>query len=199
MYKSLSYILFLIWLCYLIVSSVILFNGGFLLTRKVQSDNATCYSLKDTCEIRNETCSLNDKSNSVSDYIGVSNICLPPRARVVLLIVDALRYDFTEYNDGIENPRPFQNKLPIISQLHKDYVNKTRLYKFIADPPTTTMQRLKALTTGSLPTFIDAGSNFATAEISEDNLIDQVPYLKKMYLYGSMYFPFISLSQISTM
>lgn len=36
------------------------------------------------------------------------------------------------------------------------------------------MQRLKALTTGSLPTFIDAGSNFASYAIVEDNLIKQL-------------------------
>src|SRR5438046_2721597 len=48
------------------------------------------------------------------------------------------------------------------------------LVKFIADPPTTTLQRLKGLTTGSLPTFIDAGSNFAGTAIEEDNLIAQL-------------------------
>lgn len=52
--------------------------------------------------------------------------------------------------------------------------NNTRLLKFIADAPTTTLQRLKGITTGSLPTFIDIGSNFATAEINEDNIIDQI-------------------------
>jgi GPI ethanolamine phosphate transferase 3 subunit O len=52
--------------------------------------------------------------------------------------------------------------------------NRTRLMNFIADPPTTTLQRLKGMTTGSLPTFIDIGSNFASPEINEDNIIDQV-------------------------
>ena len=33
-----------------------------------------------------------------------------------------------------------------------------------------TMQRLKGLTTGSLPTFIDVGSNFGSTAISEDNI-----------------------------
>jgi GPI ethanolamine phosphate transferase 3 subunit O len=45
---------------------------------------------------------------------------------------------------------------------------------FVADPPTTTLQRLKGMTTGSLPTFIDIGSNFASPEINEDNIIDQI-------------------------
>jgi phosphatidylinositol glycan class O len=48
------------------------------------------------------------------------------------------------------------------------------LLPFIADPPTTTLQRLKGLTTGTLPTFIDAGSNFAGTAIEEDNLLMQL-------------------------
>ena len=48
------------------------------------------------------------------------------------------------------------------------------LFRFVADPPTTTMQRLKGLTTGSLPTFVDAGSNFAAAAIGEDNIVYQM-------------------------
>lgn len=36
------------------------------------------------------------------------------------------------------------------------------------------MQRLKGLTTGTLPTFLDAGSNFAGTAIEEDNLLDQM-------------------------
>lgn len=59
-----------------------------------------------------------------------------------------------------------------------DLVNKypthSRFMKLVADAPTTTLQRLKGITTGSLPTFIDVGSNFATAEINEDNIIDQI-------------------------
>lgn len=36
------------------------------------------------------------------------------------------------------------------------------------------MQRLKGLTTGTLPTFVDAGSNFAGTAIEEDNLLAQL-------------------------
>ncbi|PIO71311.1 hypothetical protein TELCIR_06795 [Teladorsagia circumcincta] len=42
---------------------------------------------------------------------------------------------------------------------------------FVADPPTTSLQRIKALTTGTLPTFIDAGDNFAPSpNINEDSI-----------------------------
>ena len=39
------------------------------------------------------------------------------------------------------------------------------------DPPTVTMQRLKGMTTGGLPTFIDMRENFESSAIAEDNLI----------------------------
>lgn len=69
---------------------------------------------------------------------------------------------------------PFQNRLGIIHELLQKKGNHSRFYKFIADPPTTTMQRLKALTTGSLPTFVDAGANFASAKVLEDNILSQM-------------------------
>ncbi|XP_018574265.1 GPI ethanolamine phosphate transferase 3 isoform X2 [Anoplophora glabripennis] len=186
MARVLYYFFFILWLCYLIVSSIFLFTQGFLLTRVVQNNNASCLPLNDVIctpilnfNIKNdseESCSQGDKISTVlKNYeTTTTTICLPARAKVVLLIVDALRYDFTIFNEKNKYPLPFQNKLPVIDKLCKKYPDYTRLYKFIADPPTTTMQRIKGLTTGSFPTFIDAGSNFATMEISEDNIIDQL-------------------------
>ncbi|TFY53254.1 hypothetical protein EVJ58_g9552 [Rhodofomes roseus] len=48
------------------------------------------------------------------------------------------------------------------------------LFDSFADPPTTTSQRIKGLTTGSLPTFIDMGANFGSASVAEDTLISQL-------------------------
>lgn len=101
-------------------------------------------------------------------------ICMPAKSKVILLIIDAFRYDFALYNDYLEYPLPYENKMPFINESITRDPKRNRLYKFIADPPTTTMQRLKALTTGSLPTFIDAGSNFASTEVVEDNILNQV-------------------------
>jgi len=92
----------------------------------------------------------------------------------VLLIIDALMFDFAEYDPDNKQPLAYQNKMPVFRDLLKAKPKNSRLFKFIADPPTTTMQRLKGLTTGSLPTFIDAGSNFASSEINEDNFLDQI-------------------------
>eukprot|EP01132_Coremiostelium_polycephalum_P009321 gene9321-11424_t len=58
----------------------------------------------------------------------------------------------------------------------KEKEENTLFYKFIADSPTVTMQRIKGITTGSLPTFIDVGSNFGGDAIVEDNLIQQLSF-----------------------
>lgn len=163
-----------------------MFTRGFLLRRDAFNNTSTCtpYS-KIPCTPAGSTsvnitngheyhCSQVDKLLPLlQDVNRASNICFPQKAKVILLVIDALRYDFATFDPELEKVSPFQNKLPVIRDLLKTK-HQARLYKFIADPPTTTMQRLKALTTGGLPTFIDAGSNFATPEINEDNIIDQV-------------------------
>lgn len=78
------------------------------------------------------------------------------------------------YFAGKQTVLAYENKLPVFNEMLTKYPHNTRFKKLIADAPTTTLQRLKGITTGSLPTFIDVGSNFATAEINEDNIIDQV-------------------------
>ena len=89
----------------------------------------------------------------------------------MVIIIDALRYDFTIPQSRQEH---YLNSLTI---LHDTAVNSPQnafLRPFIADPPTTTLQRLKGLTTGTLPVFIDGGSNFAGTAIEEDSLISQL-------------------------
>ncbi|KAG5634046.1 hypothetical protein H0H81_003636 [Sphagnurus paluster] len=48
------------------------------------------------------------------------------------------------------------------------------LFNAYADPPTTTLQRIKGLTTGSLPTFVDIGNNFGGSSIAEDSILKQL-------------------------
>lgn len=105
---------------------------------------------------------------------------LPPRfRRTVLWIIDALRYDFIA--DAPDSP-PLAMPNPFIHNWIRTpatYTNTTPrssfLAHFVADPPTTTLQRLKGLTTGSLPTFIEAGANFGgSGRVLEDTWIAQL-------------------------
>lgn len=45
---------------------------------------------------------------------------------------------------------------------------------FVADAPTTTTQRLKAMATGGLPSFFDVSNSFSAGELTDDNLVDQL-------------------------
>ncbi|KAG8531933.1 uncharacterized protein KY384_003569 [Bacidia gigantensis] len=135
---------------------IFLFTKGFLLTRLV----------------------LNEKSDCSSPPLSLPSHaepgCWHPQTftKAVVIIIDALRYDFTVPRPG--STHHFHNALHVLHETATQYPAKAFLLPFIADPPTTTLQRLKGLTTGTLPTFIDAGSNFAGTAIEEDNLVAQL-------------------------
>lgn len=131
-------------------SAILIFLRGFLLTRVVIPE--------------------------YSHPCNITSPCPPQRfQRAIWLLIDALRYDFIHYNSSLTRDVPsYINKMPNMKHFIHDRPQNTKLFRFVADPPTTTMQRLKALTTGSLPTFIDIGSNFNSYQIQEDNLIRQL-------------------------
>ncbi|PIA16570.1 alkaline phosphatase-like protein [Coemansia reversa NRRL 1564] len=135
------------------------FARGFLLTRMVLPDRSVSSELP---------------------YSGVTtaeNTCewYPAKfERVIVLVVDALRVDFATWSSELNTTaagkaKPYHNQLPVLGRLGAARPDQAQLFRFRADPPTTTLQRLKGLTTGQLPTFIDAGSNFAGSAIDEDN------------------------------
>ncbi len=103
-------------------------------------------------------------------------------SKLVFIVIDALRYDFISPVESSEcaelssqpgcqfvnQVRKFVSSRPPTSRQRCSFLqmpktaallrNSThaRLYQFIADAPTVTMQRLKGLTSGGLPTFLDA-------------------------------------------
>ena len=112
-----------------------------------------------------------------------------PRFRkAVVVVIDALRFDFLSpwgedevtarvRKEGTADAAYHLNKMPLVRELLARDPARALLYRFEADPPTTTVQRLKGLTTGSLPTFLDFRQNFHThgaGGVGEDNLIQQL-------------------------
>uniref|UniRef100_H2Y686 Uncharacterized protein n=1 Tax=Ciona savignyi TaxID=51511 RepID=H2Y686_CIOSA len=140
---SITFSLLAIW------TSISIFNKGFLLTR---------YELNETNKCENPPKCWERKEL--------------PYNKVILLIIDALRYDFTTLSD---KNATYLNKMPVFHDiaLNKGCA-KTKLFRFEADAPTTTMQRIKGMFTGGFPTFIDVSNNFASGEIMEDNVLDQL-------------------------
>ncbi|KAJ1733309.1 mannose-ethanolamine phosphotransferase gpi13 [Coemansia biformis] len=152
-----------------------LFSRGFLLTRMVLPDRSDP--------------SVLPFAGLPAEAVGAASApCewYPAKfQRAVVLVVDAMRVDFATWSgelnatfgagEGQPTGRPpgrlmpYHNRLPAIAALSAARPEQAMFYRFRADPPTTTLQRLKGLTTGQLPTFIDAGSNFAGSAIDEDN------------------------------
>eukprot|EP00727_Mastigamoeba_balamuthi_P013439 m51a1_g8718 hypothetical protein (938) ;mRNA; r:164319-168139 len=94
--------------------------------------------------------------------------------KAVILLIDALRFDFVW--SSVENRSdgyPY-GKLASLRELHEAHAATTLVYEALADPPTTTMQRLKALTTGALPTFVDVGKSFASGAVDVDNVVERL-------------------------
>lgn len=156
---------------------ILLFTKGFLLKRIVVDKNSTCSPAD-----REDTLHA-VVSDSLSGHISKPSYCWlqPHFKKSVIIVIDALRFDFVAQNVDIwTNDVPhYLNKLTVLAKTVSVKPNNARLYRFTADPPTTTLQRLKGLTTGSLPTFVDAGANFASTEITEDNFLDQIFALRK--------------------
>ncbi|KAL8983113.1 MAG: hypothetical protein Q9177_005074 [Variospora cf. flavescens] len=136
------------------------FTKGFLLTRLVLDHISKCDSPP-----------INLLGLSPGLY-GAG--CWYPKTfdKAIIIVIDALRYDFTVPPQG--NPHHFHNALEVLYETAVQKPETAFLLPFIADPPTATLQRLKGLTTGTLPTFADVGSNFGGNAIEEDNLVAQL-------------------------
>lgn len=161
---------------------VAMFGSGFFLTRTALTTRNECGS--DGAR-RAEAQSFRPGLFSTS-----SDVCMYPAQfrKVVILVVDALRFDFVHSGGGggvdggggggasaKESPsRFYRGHLPLLSSLLVEQPQNSMLYRFEADAPTVTMQRLKALMTGSLPTFVDVADNYAAAAVPEDNLVAQL-------------------------
>ncbi|CAN8001741.1 unnamed protein product [Ixodes hexagonus] len=104
--------------------------------------------------------------------------------KTVILLVDALKHEFALYGPPWDESERYRNKMPVFSELvAAGGPSNALLVKFIADAPTTTLQRLKGLMTGSLPTFIDIGANFYQTHVREDNLIEQLAHRGKRTVF----------------
>lgn len=110
--------------------------------------------------------------------------CLFPRPQNSIAVSEDTRYTHNVINPPItlhirENmllthPQPSTFEGSQSDQHLERRPRNSRLARFVADAPTTTMQRLKGLTTGGLPTFVDYGRSFdAGINIKEDNWVHQ--------------------------
>ena len=152
----------LIWVFLVHLAGIYLFIRGFLLTR---------LSLSDTSDCSTQNCDVS-----------------PTHRRAVFLIIDALRFDFVAPNPPSPVSPFYHNILTLPQELTKKSPRHSCIFNSYADPPTTTLPRIKGITTGSLPTFIDVGSNFGGSSIVEDSILKQLKSAgKKVMLHAQSF------------
>ncbi|XP_053615145.1 GPI ethanolamine phosphate transferase 2 isoform X2 [Plodia interpunctella] len=77
---------------------------------------------------------------------------------VILMVIDGLRYDFVT-----------EEYMPYTAKLLKD--KAACIYVSVAEPPTVTMPRIKAMMTGSVSTFADVALNFGAPAVRGDSVL----------------------------
>ncbi|CAA7061513.1 unnamed protein product [Microthlaspi erraticum] len=159
---------------FLVIHSVaiLIFTRGFLLTRTELPFHSTC------SDVSLSPCLASSSNSDSSSVLPIHNQpkcwTKPVVDRVVIVVLDALRIDFVAPSAFFPEPKPWMDKLTILQKLAFANDTSAKIFKAFADPPTTSLQRLKGLTTGGLPTFIDVGNSFGAPAIVEDNFISQL-------------------------
>ncbi|CAD1478308.1 unnamed protein product, partial [Heterotrigona itama] len=96
--------------------------------------------------------------------VKVDTLYEPIAKRLIIMIIDALRWDFVKGSIG-KIAMPITNSLIANSSA---YLLQTKV-----QPPTVTMPRIKAITTGMIPSFIDIALNFGSKPVTGDSLLFQ--------------------------
>nr|XP_012144892.1 PREDICTED: GPI ethanolamine phosphate transferase 2 isoform X1 [Megachile rotundata] len=100
----------------------------------------------------------------------------PVVKRLIIMVIDALRWDFVTGSVG-------KVAMPITTNLIAN--GSVCLLRAKVQPPTVTMPRIKAITTGVVPSFIDVALNFGSKPITGDNMLLQAKRNgHKLVFYG---------------
>lgn len=154
------------------LAGLALFARGFFLTRHELGIESTC-SVVDLLDAELEADRF-PRLSQLREHDAFSECWDEPRyRRIVLVIIDAMRFDFA-FGDSVGVPEWYRGKMPTMRETLRDQPENAALFRLVADPPTVTMQRLKGLTTGALPTFIDFRNNFESPGVQEDNFLGQL-------------------------
>ena len=114
------------------------------------------------------------KSDSFNHLLNQSSWFSPSFNKSILIIIDGLRYDFaySKPSNEIETPSFYYlNQMPIFSKILKEKPEQTLFFQAYSDPPTVTTQRIKSLTSGNLPSFLEFTENFDGKEVNKFKIV----------------------------
>ncbi|XP_053685161.1 GPI ethanolamine phosphate transferase 2 [Sabethes cyaneus] len=147
-----------IWV-YLYISfflSMLLFSYGFFPLSYTSTNKSSLFELPNSLD--------NTRLNTGSYKSKYS--------RIILMVVDAMRSDFV-----------VEEKMPFLSRSIASGV--ACQYRLQVHPPTVTMPRIKAITSGSIPSFLDVIFNLGSSKSNLDTFLYQmVQQHQRIVFYG---------------
>ncbi|KOC61014.1 GPI ethanolamine phosphate transferase 2 [Habropoda laboriosa] len=111
----------------------------------------------------------------VYSRIKTNTLYQPMVKKLIIMVIDALRWDFITGSVG-------KVAMHVTSSLLAN--SSACLLQAKVQPPTVTMPRIKAITTGTIPNFIDVALNFGSKPISSDSVL----YQAKQAGYKSVFY-----------
>ncbi|KAI4834867.1 GPI ethanolamine phosphate transferase 3 [Plasmodium brasilianum] len=126
----------------------------------------------------------------------VHSIINAPYNRIIILLIDSLRFDFALYDPNYSKEKEkdetlsgqekqkdevkyFLNNMLNLHNILKNEKKNSRLFRFEADAPTVTTSRLKSMLIGTIPNYMDLNENFSPNENIQDNFVEQLHSNKK--------------------
>lgn len=128
---------------------------------------------------------------SIKENQFIYSIVNPPYEKIVILLLDALRFDFILFDPEYEKKQKekqitpsqgknqeeikyFLNNMPKIHEILKKEKRNSLLFRLDADPPTITTSRLKSILVGTFSSFLDINENFSPSSEVQDQLVEQL-------------------------
>lgn len=145
------------------LAGITLFVLGFFPVKPALMGISGIESVKPVCNYEEET------THKGASYQEVSGIT-PQYDRLIIMVVDGLPAEFVLGRGGQLPPTEMLMAMPYTQKL----LTSGRALGFHAKaaPPTVTMPRLKAMTSGAIAGFLDVAFNFNTQALLGDNLIN---------------------------
>ena len=155
-----------LWISSIFGFGLLMFTGGFLLTRvEVAKHSSEFQPRRQMSPPGGEQQQRNVSAANSTEHFSTNYFHWQTYQRAIIIIIDGWRYDFVHQTKETRNF--YSNKMKFLQSMIKDSKENAKLFKFIADPPTTTMQRLKGLTTGKFWMFPDVPASLESIQIGK--------------------------------
>ena len=101
--------------------------------------------------------------------------------KVILLMVDALREDFVEFDTNtpryldLEAPYAYDGwRMRLFKDLMDAWPERTMMFPLVSEMPTVTIIRIKSILTGALTSLFDLSEEFESGQVTEDSVLQQL-------------------------